>query len=73
MTRVRGRQGEAAEAAPPRARAASPPSSRSRMFSVLWICTPSLLARAWSRAVFPGDGQRVRRSGETDAQDPKTN
>lgn len=64
MTRVRGRQGEAAEAAPPRARAASPPSSRSRMFSVLWICTPSLLARAWSRAVFPGDGQRVRRSGE---------
>lgn len=23
------------------------------MLSVLWICTPSLLARAWSSAVFP--------------------
>lgn len=39
---------------------ASPPSSRSRMFSVLWICTPSLLAKAWSRAVFPEEGWRVR-------------
>lgn len=32
------------------------------MFSVLWICTPSLLARAWSRAVFPREGGRARRS-----------
>lgn len=31
------------------------------MFSVLWICTPSLLAKAWSRAVFPEEGWRVRR------------
>jgi hypothetical protein len=23
------------------------------MLSVLWTCTPSLLAKAWSRAVFP--------------------
>jgi len=39
----------------------SPPSSRSRMFSVLWTCTPSLLARAWSRAVLPRGGELVRR------------
>lgn len=24
---------------------------------MLWICTPSLLARAWSRAVFPAEGE----------------
>lgn len=46
------------------------------MFSVLWICTPSLLAKAWSRAVFPKEGDRgeghpevegkYRRSGSDD-------
>ena len=30
------------------------------MFSVLWTCTPSLLARAWSRAVLPREGEPVR-------------
>lgn len=38
----------------------SPPSSRSRMFSALWTCTPSLLARACSRAVLPSEGEPVR-------------
>ena len=31
------------------------------MFSVLWTCTPSLLARAWSRAVLPRGGELMRR------------
>lgn len=62
---------------------ASPPSSKSRMFSVLWICTPSLLASACSRAVFPEEGDREgweagpragspqRGTGNTGARDQK--
>lgn len=38
----------------------SPPSSRRRMLSVLWIWTPSLLARACSNAVFPAVGEDTR-------------
>ena len=33
------------------------------MFSALWTCTPSLLARACSRAVLPSEGEPVRRRG----------
>lgn len=51
---------------------ASPPSSKSRMFSVLWICTPSLLASACSRAVFPEEGDREGwEVGNTGARDQK--
>lgn len=35
----------------------SPPSNRRRMLSVLWIWTPSLLARACNSAVFPATEQ----------------